>query len=107
MLGHAFGHTLACAVATDHPALVSAVVLAAAGSSGASKAVNETPFIAGDLSRPEAERLAALRTAFFAPDHDPSPWLTGWYPQTLRMQHEAVKASDLKDFLACGTVPLL
>ena len=107
MLGHAFGHMLACAVATDHPDLVSAVVLAAAGSSGASEKVNETPFIAGDLSRSEAERLDVLRTAFFAPGHDASLWLTGWYPSTLQMQHEAVKASHLKDFAACGTVPLL
>ena len=107
MLGHAFVHTLACAVATDHPELVRAVVLAAAGSSGASEKVNEAPFIAGDLSRPDAERLEVLRTAFFAPGHDASLWLTGWYPLTLQMQHEAVKASLLKDFAACGTVPLL
>ncbi len=107
MLGHAFGHMLACAVTTDHPELVSAVMLAAAGSSGASQEVNEAPFIIGDLSRPEAERLDLLRQAFFAPGHDASIWLTGWYPATLRMQHEAVKASDLKAFSACGTVPLL
>ena len=107
MLGHAFGHVMASAVTTDHPDLVSAVVLAAAGSSGASQVVNEAPFIAGDLSRPAAERLDVLRKAFFAPGHDPSVWLSGWYPSTLRMQHDAVKSSDLKEFSACGTVPLL
>ena len=50
MLGHAFGHVIANAVTTDQPDLVSAVVLAAAGSSGASQDVNGAPFIAGDPS---------------------------------------------------------
>jgi hypothetical protein len=40
---------------------------------------------AGDLTLPDAERLAALRLAFFAPGHSASIWLTGWYPDTLRM----------------------
>ena len=48
------------------------------------------PFRAGDLALPEAGRLAALELAFFAPGHDASIWLTGWYPQTLAMQHAAV-----------------
>ncbi len=107
MLGHAFGHMLASAVTTDHRDLVSAVVLAAAGSSGASQEVNEAPFIAGDLFRPDSERLDVLRKAFFAPHHDASVWLAGWYPSTLRMQHEAVKSGGLKAFSACGPVPLL
>jgi pimeloyl-ACP methyl ester carboxylesterase len=29
----------------------------------------------------------------FAPGHDASIWLTGWYPQTLQMQHAAVTAA--------------
>jgi dienelactone hydrolase len=42
---------------------------------------------------PEDERLAALNLAFFAPGHDPSAWLAGCYPDTLRMQRDAAVAS--------------
>jgi hypothetical protein len=51
--------------------------------SGVSKEANETPFIAGNFSISEKYRLAALSLAFFAPQHDPRQWLTGWYPKTL------------------------
>ena len=107
MLGHAFGNVLARVVTTDHPDLVRAVVLAAAEGSQVPPDIRQTPFIAGDPSRPEGERLDALRRAFFAPSHDARPWLTGWYPETLRMEHEAVKTSRLTDSWACGSVPLL
>ena len=70
-------------------------------------AVNETPFIAGDPSRPADERLAALRQAFFAPNHDPTPWLVGWYPAILAMQRAAVKATDLRRYWTVGAVPVL
>ena len=95
MLGHAFGNVLARVVTTDHPDLVRAVVLAAAEGSKVPEDVGRTPFVAADPSAPEADRLAALRKAFFAPGHDARPWLTGWYPDTLRMQREAVQASGI------------
>lgn len=107
LLGHAFGNALARVVATDHPDLVAALVLAAASSSGASKAVNESPFIAGDLARPDAERLHILQQNFFAPGHDAGVWLQGWHPATLRMQRQAVAASDLKASSAGGNAPIL
>lgn len=107
MLGHAFGNVLARVVTTDYPDLVTAVVLAAAEGSEVPKDVGKSPFVAGDPDRSEAERLETLAKAFFAPGQDPSIWLTGWYPATLRMQHEAVKISGLKDSWACGSVPLL
>ena len=107
MLGHAFGNVLARVVTTDHPHLVSAAILAAAEGSTVPEDVGGTPFIAGDPSASEADRLAALRKAFFAPDHDASIWLTGWYAETLSMEREAVRASGLKDSWACGSVPVL
>ena len=107
LLGHAFGQALSRMVATDHPDLVAAVVLAAAQASKVPPDVAKTPLIAGDLSRPEAERQDVLRRAFFAPGHDARPWLAGWYPQTLRMQHEAAQAVPLSDYWACGRVPML
>ena len=107
VLGHAFGNQVARALATEHGDLVSAVVLAAASARHVAADVNETPFVAGDPSRPEAERLAALHRAFFAPGHDAEAWLSGWYPATLAMQRAAVKASDIERFWASGTAPVL
>jgi pimeloyl-ACP methyl ester carboxylesterase len=111
VLGHAFGNFVARTVATDHPELVSAVILAAASGTRVAPEVNAAPLRAGDLTLPEDERLAALKLAFFAPGHDPSIWLTGWYPQTLRMQHAAVTAGAsaglIRHYWTAGTAPVL
>ncbi len=107
LLGHAFGHAVSRMVATDHPDLVTAVILAASQASKVPPDIAGTPLLAGNLSRPEAERLEALRRAFFAPGHDARPWLAGWYPATLRMQHEAAQAVPLSAYWACGQAPML
>jgi pimeloyl-ACP methyl ester carboxylesterase len=107
VLGHAYGNLVARMLTTDHPKLVKAVILAAAQARHVAADVAATPFIAGDLDRPDDDRLAALRKAFFAPNHDARIWLSGWYPETLKMQHEAVKAVDIAVYWACGSVPLL
>jgi pimeloyl-ACP methyl ester carboxylesterase len=110
VLGHAFGNFVARTVATDHPELVSAVILAAASGSTVAPGIEAAPFRAGDLTLPDDERLAALRLAFFAPGHDPSIWLTGWYPKTLRMQHAAVSAAAsaglIERYWSAGTAPV-
>ncbi len=107
VLGHAFGNQVARVMAVEHGHCIKAVVLAAASGSKVDPAVNETPFIAGDPSRPDTERLAALRKAFFAPGHDPTPWLAGWHPATLAMQRAAAKATDLKRYWTVGDAPVL
>ena len=61
---------------------------------------------AGDLTLPDAERLAALRLAFFAPGHDASIWLTGWYPDTLKMEVASVDGVDINRYWAAGTAPI-
>lgn len=107
LVGHAFGNMLSRMVATDHPALVKAVVLAAAQASEVPPDIEAAPLIAGNPAAPEAERLEALRKAFFAPGHDPSAWLTGWYPETLQMEVAAGKTVPVAEYEACGDVPLL
>jgi pimeloyl-ACP methyl ester carboxylesterase len=107
VLGHAFGNFVARAIATNHPSVASAVVLAAASGPTVDPRVNAAPLRAGDLTLPESERLDALRLAFFAPGHDPSIWLPGWYPETLRMQHAAVSGIDLSRYWGAGTAPIL
>ena len=107
LLGHAFGHALSRMTATDHPGLVRGVILAASQASKVPPDVAGTPFIAGDPSRPEDERLAVLQRCFFAPGHDARPWLRGWYPDTLRMQRDAAHAVPSSAYWACGDAPML
>jgi pimeloyl-ACP methyl ester carboxylesterase len=107
VLGHAFGNGVARLLAATHQDLVEGTILAAASTDGASKETNETPFIAGDPSRSESERLEALSRGFFAPHHDPRPWLEGWYPATLQMQKEAVHGVKPELFSKAGTAPIL
>lgn len=107
VLGHAFGNFVARVLATEHPRLVSAVILAAASASKVADDINETPFIASDPTRSEPERLAALQTAFFAPGHDARVWLKSWYPETLAMQRAAVKATDIGKYWSSGDLKLL
>lgn len=107
VLGHAYGNFVARTVATNHPNAVSAVILAAASGRTVAPEVSSAPFRAGDPTLPAEERLAALRLAFFAPGHDPSGWLTGWYSQTLRMQHNAVTGIGVDRYWGAGNAPIL
>jgi pimeloyl-ACP methyl ester carboxylesterase len=106
VLGHAFGNFVARTVATNHPEKVAAVILAAAAGRTVPPEINSAPMRAGDLTLPDAERLAALRRAFFAPGHDASIWLTGWYPDTLKMQVASVDGVDINHYWAAGTAPI-
>lgn len=107
VLGHAFGNFVARALATNHPQKVAAVVLAAAAGRTVPADIDSAPMRAGDPTLPEGERLAALRLAFFAPGHDASSWLTGWYPDTLKMQVASAEKADVERYRAAGTAPIL
>lgn len=109
ILGHAFGHFVARMAAVDSPAKVRGVVLAAAAAASYAPDIAATPGIAGDLARPEAERLAALHLGFFAPGHDPTPWLKGWWPAAQRVQVNSREKAGVKqsDWWSAGTAPLL
>ncbi len=109
IVGHAFGHFVARMTAVDHPGAVRGVVLAAAAAASYAPEIAAAPRIAGDLTKPDAERLAALQLAFFAPGHDATAWLHGWYPATLRMQADSREKQGVKqsDWWHAGTAPLL
>ena len=109
IVGHAFGNYVARMVATDHPARVRGVVLAAAAASAYPAEVAATPARAGDLQASEEDRLAALRLGFFAEGNDPRPWLDGWYPETLAMQLGSQEKAGVKqsEWWSAGTAPLL
>lgn len=109
ILGHAFGHFVARMTAVDHPDLVAGVVLAAAAARQYAPEIAATPRRAGDLSAPVEDRLAALRLGFFAPGHDPVPWLHGWHPATQRMQIDCRETQGVKqsDWWHAGMAPML
>jgi pimeloyl-ACP methyl ester carboxylesterase len=109
ILGHAFGHFVARMAAVDHPAHVRGVILAAAAAKQYAPEIAATPRRAGNLDAPEAERLAALRLGFFAPGHDPRPWLHGWHPATQRMQIDCREKQGVQqsDWWHAGTAPML
>lgn len=90
LIGHAFGHGVAQVVAATYPEKVPAVVFAAAQTSNVPGDIARTPGIVANLSLPAATRLQALQTGFFAPGHDASIWLTGWYPATIAMEQGAI-----------------
>ncbi len=109
ILGHAFGHFVARMTAVGFPPLVRGVVLAAAAARQYAPEIAATPRRAGDLGAPEADRLAALRLGFFAPGHDPAPWLHGWHPATQRMQIDCREKQGVQqsDWWHAGTAPML
>ncbi len=109
IVGHAFGHFVARMAAVDHPAEVRGVVLAAAAASTWPADIAATPLRAGNLDAPEADRLAALRLGFFAPGHDPHPWLKGWWPAAQRMETDSREKAGVKqsDWWSAGHAPLL
>lgn len=113
MVGHAFGNWVARMTAVDAPQFVRGVVIVAAaakaypnGLAGA-KELSEAVRLAGDAKLPDEERLKYLRMAFFAPGHDASAWLKGWYPAVDEAESAAGRATRQSEWWAGGNVPLL
>ncbi|OBI14225.1 alpha/beta fold hydrolase [Mycobacterium sp. E2497] len=106
ILGHAFDNFVARATAVHHPDTVAAVILAAAAGKTVDPQINSAPIRVGDLTLPDAARLDALRMAFFAPGHDASIWLTGWYPETLAMQVDCAQHTDVARYWGAGEAPV-
>lgn len=109
VVGHALGNRIARAMSAAQPAQVASVILLAAGGQ-----VAIPPDVARAIAlsvaqgrAPDADRLAALRLAFFAPGQDASIWLDGWNPRAAELQAKAVRASSDADWSAAGKAPLL
>ncbi|MDJ0417530.1 alpha/beta fold hydrolase [Rhodococcus opacus] len=115
VVGHAWGSQPARMLAQDRPELVRGLVMAAASAGKLPPESTEKPYGrlreaidgAGDLSLPEAQRLRYLQQAFFAPGHNPRPWLTGWFPETHRAQAHARNVTPVDAYFAGGTAPML
>lgn len=107
VLGHAFGQWVARCLAADRPDRVRGVILAAAAARSADPALREELAKCIDTSLPAPVRLAALRVAFFAPGHDPSPWLGNWHPVASKSQRAASAATAVEQWWGAGSAPVL
>lgn len=116
MVGHAWGSQPARMVAADRPDLVLAVVMAAASAGKMLPGSEEKPYSrlrseidgAGDPSLSVDQRLDCLSKAFFAPGHDPSVWLDGWYQEAHHAQSHARVNTPIDDYFSAGSVvPIL
>ena len=107
VLGHAFGQWIGRCVAADHPHLVGGVILAAAAAKASPPGLRDHLAKCIDTSLPDAERIAALQAAFFAPGHDPSSWLGNWHPGASKSQRAASAATEQQDWWTAGGAPVL
>jgi pimeloyl-ACP methyl ester carboxylesterase len=107
VFGHAFGQWVGRCVAADHPHLIRGVILAAAAAKSADPSLRDHLAKCVDSSLPDPVRLAALQVAFFAPGHDPSPWLANWHPIASKSQRAASAATPRDDWWGAGSAPVL
>lgn len=109
VVGHAFGNRVARLLATARPELVRAVALVAAnvGRDPSPPKVREAIKASADMSLPEAQRLAALQFAFFAPGNDASAWLIGWHADVLAAERIAGDKTPREEDYAAGHAPVL
>jgi pimeloyl-ACP methyl ester carboxylesterase len=107
VLGHAFGQWVGRCLAADHPALVRGVILAAAAARHTHPSLREALSRCANPALPQPERLAALRLAFFAPDHEPRPWLRNWHGEAGRVQRAASSATPQAEWWGAGSALVL
>ncbi|MBL8688054.1 MAG: alpha/beta hydrolase [Rhodospirillaceae bacterium] len=107
VLGHAYGAWIARMTAADHPKLVRGVILAATSAKVSPPGLGEAYLVATDPTKPEVDRLKALQFGFFAPGHDPRPWLTGWHPDVAAAYSAANRATRREEWWPGGTAPML
>jgi pimeloyl-ACP methyl ester carboxylesterase len=107
LVGHAYGHFVARMTAADRPDLVRGVVCAACAARSYPDSLSKLVVVAADPQRPDAERLDALRGAFFAPGNDPTEWLTGWHPEIRTIQREASDRTNKDEWWDVAPSPIL
>lgn len=108
--GHAFGQKIGRTIAMDHPEIVRCVImLAGAGRAVIPPDVRSAIMRSGDLTLTDAERVEALKLAFFAPGNDPvaAGWLKGWHPEIKKLQLAAESLTKDDEFIPAGRAPIL
>jgi pimeloyl-ACP methyl ester carboxylesterase len=107
LVGHAYGNRVARTLATDHPEVARSVTLCACGdgSPGLPAEVGIDTVI--DPTTPTAKFKPAVKSTFFAPTSDPTPWYVGWYDIGANAQQLAAERTPSSQFQAGGTAPML
>lgn len=105
--GHAYGCWIARTLAQDRPDLVQGLILLAAGAGKWPEELSQAINIAMSSEETEQSRRAALQLAFFAPGHDPKPYLTGWSGELVRTQRAARARTDRDSWWPSGSAPIL
>lgn len=105
--GHAFGHFVARVTDLDHAPCVRGVVVIAGAARVFPPGLPSALERAADPAQPRDARLAALQQAFFAPKHDPSSWLDGWYPHLRAAYREAGATPDKSVWWPVSHAPIL
>lgn len=111
LVGHALGNTIVRAAASFRPEIVHTVTVMPCGGHNLSASPVSPEVIAAmgpchDESLPDAERVAALEIAFFAPGNDASVWLKGWWPASAGIS-SAIGRTDPELWWRGGDGPIL
>ena len=107
VVGHAYGHWIARVTDLRHPQHVHGVVVLGAAARQFPSGMVEALAVASDPSRPEEERLAALRQCMFAPGNDPRAWLQGWHPQWRMAYRDAGRQPPKDAWFPHANAPIL
>ncbi|UIN22291.1 alpha/beta fold hydrolase [Herbaspirillum frisingense] len=108
VVGHAYGHYVARVMAQDYPALVRGVVVAAAAAKGRLPAqLSAALDTAADQRNSTAQRIAALRDAFFYGPFVSQSWLEGWHPELASAYRQASRTTPQSTWWPYSTVPIL
>lgn len=109
VVGHMVGQRVVRTLAVDRPDLVRSVtVLAAGGYTPVAPEVAVALLTVLDPAATDAQRLAALEAAFFAPGNDASLWLEGWWPEAAPAQAVAAASTPTEEWWTPpAEIPLL
>lgn len=108
MIGHAFGNRVARTVASDRSDLVKQLILLSAGGRvPRSPEIEKVTTRFWETALPAAERMIAIRQAFFASGNEATAWAQGWYFRVARAQRAADARTPLSEWWAGGSAPTL
>ena len=107
VVGHAYGHWVARVADMNYPSLVRGVVVLGASAKVFPPGMAEALAIASDPSKPDNDRIEALKISMFAPGNDPRPWLAGWHPHLRAAYRKAGQQPPKDAWFNVGNAPIL
>jgi pimeloyl-ACP methyl ester carboxylesterase len=106
VVGHAYGNRVARMLATIDPEATRTVTLCACGDGSPGLQAQEGIQTTVNPATPIPQFKAAVKSTFFAPTSDPSPWYIGWYDAAAEEETYSA-ASESDDYAAGGVAPML